>query len=58
MSAPSFEDRRAIAELKARYSRLLDTKDWKGFAALFTEGFLLDTSARIGFDRERNVVTR
>jgi 3-hydroxyisobutyrate dehydrogenase-like beta-hydroxyacid dehydrogenase len=27
----------AIKQLKARYSRLLDTKDWDGFAELFTD---------------------
>jgi len=34
---------RAICDLKARYCRLLDTKDWPGFAALLTEDFELDT---------------
>ena len=34
----------AISEVKARYCRLLDTKDWSGFARLLTEGFELDVS--------------
>jgi uncharacterized protein (TIGR02246 family) len=34
----------AISQVKARYCRTLDTKDWAGFADLFTEDFELDTS--------------
>jgi len=34
----------AIGAVKARYCRLLDTRDWAGFAALFTEDFELDVS--------------
>jgi len=34
----------AIGEVKARYCRLLDTKDWDGYADVFTEDFELDTS--------------
>lgn len=34
----------AISAVKARYCRLLDTKDWSGFAALLTEDFELDVS--------------
>jgi len=34
----------AIKQLKARYFRTLDTKDWTGFAALFTEDATLDAS--------------
>lgn len=37
-------DRIAIAETKARYCRLLDTKQWDEWTALFTEDFVLDTS--------------
>ena len=37
-------DRIAICELKARYCRLLDTKQWDAWADLFTEDFMLDTS--------------
>jgi SnoaL-like domain len=32
----------ALMEAKARYCRLLDTKDWAGYADLLTEDFLLD----------------
>jgi hypothetical protein len=38
----------AICELKARYCRLLDTKDWAGFADLFTDDFELDTTGSGG----------
>src|ERR1700742_3514581 len=34
----------AIKQLKARYCRLLDTKDWQGWRRLFTDDFLSDTS--------------
>lgn len=34
----------AICKVKARYCRMLDTKNWAGFAALFTEDFVLDVS--------------
>lgn len=34
----------AIAQVKARYCRFLDTKDWDAYANLFTEDFELDVS--------------
>ena len=34
----------AISKVKARYCRMLDTKDWAGFGALFTEDLVLDVS--------------
>lgn len=34
----------AIKQLKARYCRLLDTKDWTAWRALFADDFLSDTS--------------
>lgn len=34
----------AIKTLKARYCRLLDTKDWQGWRELFTDDFVSDTS--------------
>ncbi|RJF91181.1 nuclear transport factor 2 family protein [Sphingomonas cavernae] len=46
--APAFADWLEIANLKARYCRFLDTKDWDGFAGLFTEGFILDATASGG----------
>lgn len=48
MAAPGFADWLGIANLKARYCRLLDSKDWDGFAELFTEDFLLDASGSGG----------
>ncbi len=34
----------AISQVKARYCRAMDTKDWAAFADLFTDDFELDTS--------------
>jgi uncharacterized protein (TIGR02246 family) len=34
----------AISEVKARYCRTLDTKDWAGYGDVFTEDCVLDTS--------------
>ncbi|UUO00829.1 nuclear transport factor 2 family protein [Mycolicibacterium novocastrense] len=34
----------AIKQLKARYCRLLDTKDWAAWRSLFADDFLSDTS--------------
>ena len=36
--------RLALTEAKARYCRMLDTKDWAGYASLMTEDFVLDVS--------------
>jgi SnoaL-like domain len=44
MSEPDFADWLAICNVKARYCRCLDTKDWDGYAACFAEGVILDTS--------------
>jgi 3-phenylpropionate/cinnamic acid dioxygenase small subunit len=41
---PKFADWLAICELKARYCRCLDTKDWAGYAACFAEDLVLDTA--------------
>jgi len=35
----------AIKRLKARYFRFVDTKDWEGFASLFTEDVVFDISS-------------
>jgi len=43
-----FADWLAIANVKARYCRLLDTKDWAGFAQLYTADIVLDTTASGG----------
>jgi hypothetical protein len=34
----------SLKQLKARYCRLLDTKDWTAWRAIFTDDFLSDTS--------------
>jgi SnoaL-like domain len=39
---PEFADWLAICNLKAAYCRLLDTKDWDGWGALFTDDIRLD----------------
>lgn len=38
-----FADFAAISEVKARYCRFLDTKDWESWGDLFTDDFELDT---------------
>ena len=38
----------AIKQLKARYCRYLDTKDWAAWRALFTDDFVSDTSGAGG----------
>jgi SnoaL-like domain len=43
-ATPDFADWLAICNLKARYCRLLDTKDWAGWRTLFADDFILDTS--------------
>lgn len=40
----AWADVEAIKQLKARYCRLLDTKDWVAWRALFTDDFVSDTS--------------
>ena len=47
-SAPDFADWLAICEVKARYCRCLDTKDWAGYADVFTEDLVLDTTGSGG----------
>ena len=41
--AEQFEDYVAISEVKARYCRFLDTKQWDSWGDLFTDDFELDT---------------
>lgn len=43
-----FADWVAIANVKAAYCRLLDTKNWAGWGELFTEDFELDVSGSGG----------
>jgi uncharacterized protein (TIGR02246 family) len=38
----------AIKQLKARYFRCLDTKDWDGYAAVYAEDAVLDTTSTQG----------
>jgi uncharacterized protein (TIGR02246 family) len=40
----SWADVEAITQLKARYCRLLDTKDWAGWRDIFTDDFVSDTT--------------
>ncbi|WP_063130621.1 nuclear transport factor 2 family protein [Nocardia fusca] len=40
-------DHEALRALKARYFRLMDTKDWSGFRALFGFGHYHETYAKI-----------
>ena len=49
VSGAAFEDWLAIVTLKARYCRLLDTKDWDGWADVFTEDYVLDTTGSGGY---------
>ncbi len=45
----NFADWIAICEVKARYCRTLDTKDWAGYADCFTEDLVLDSTASGGY---------
>jgi hypothetical protein len=38
----------AIKQLKARYFRTLDTKDWEGFRNVLTDDVVIDTTADAG----------
>jgi len=42
------EDIEAIKQLKARYFRMMDTKDWDGLAAVFTEDVEIDMTGEGG----------
>jgi hypothetical protein len=44
LTSDEINDRIAICELKARYCRFLDTKQWDAWAELFTQDLVLDTS--------------
>jgi hypothetical protein len=44
-----FADWVAICETKARYCRMMDSKDWAGWADCFTEDLLLDTTPAGGY---------
>jgi ketosteroid isomerase-like protein len=38
------DDIEAIKQLKGRYCRLMDTKDWAGYRQVFTDDVVMDTS--------------
>jgi hypothetical protein len=42
------DDLEAIRQLKARYFRLMDTKDWDGLAAVFTDDVEIDVTGEGG----------
>src|SRR5918994_4058878 len=42
------DDIEAIKHLKARYFRMMDTKDWDGFAAVFTDDVEIDVTGEGG----------
>lgn len=42
------DDIEAIKQLKARYFRFLDTKDWEGYRAVFTDDVVIDVSGSGG----------
>ncbi len=50
MSAP--DDLEAIHQLKSRYFRTLDTKDWDGFLDVFTPEVIIDMTAEGGVRSE------
>ena len=47
MTAEEVADKEAIRELKARYFRLMDTKDWQGWKALFTQDLVAKTDVAV-----------
>jgi hypothetical protein len=44
----SYEDVEAIKQVKARYFRLMDTKDWDGLAGVFTDDVDIDVTSEGG----------
>lgn len=44
MTVAVIDDVEAIKRLKARYFRLMDTKDWAGFREVFTNDVVVDVS--------------
>jgi hypothetical protein len=44
----TIDDLRALEDLKARYCRLLDTKDWAGFREVFHDDLVSDTTSSGG----------
>jgi len=44
----AMDDVEAIKQLKARYFRTMDTKDWPGMRAVFTDDVVMDTTSSGG----------
>lgn len=44
MLGRTMDDIEAIKQLKARYFRTLDTKDWDGYRQVFTDDVVMDTT--------------
>ncbi len=44
MSVPVLDDILAIEQLKARYFRMMDTKDWNAMRDVFTDAVVVDTT--------------
>src|SRR5438270_9654085 len=44
LSAMGADDIEAIKQLKARYFRMMDTKDWDGMREVFADDVLIDTT--------------
>ena len=52
-----FAEFHAITQLKAAYCRLLDTKQWDGWAELFTDDYEMDVSDGTGIAPTRGRAT-
>ena len=50
-------DVEAIQQLKARYFRCMDTKDWVGFAGVFTADAVMDADGYVGRGRDEIVAS-
>lgn len=48
MSAPEAREIEAIKQLKARYFRTMDAKDWDAMRAVFSDDVVMDTTAAGG----------
>ena len=47
MSGDSLSDIEAIKQLRARYTRAIDTKDWEGLRQTLTDDFTMDSGGRV-----------
>jgi uncharacterized protein (TIGR02246 family) len=50
-------DVEAIQQLKARYFRCMDTKDWDGFGGVFTDDAVMDADGYVGRGRDEIVAS-